>query len=129
MTKALLRAVTLQRMEKIGVVRGFLNTFEIVCKWMRRWRWILEKVSCKSLVIVEFHTSLESEMKAEGESLEGVEVLTTTEADDGTRADTIEETRELMLSHKKKGKLVILWSSIPCTGGRPFQYICLKKYG
>ena len=32
-------------------------------------------------------------MKAEGERLEGVEVLTITEADDGTRTHTIEETR------------------------------------
>ena len=66
-------------------------------------------------------------MKAEGERLEGVEVLMIAEADDGTRTGTIEETRESMLSHKKKGKLVVLWSSIPCAGGCPFQYICLKK--
>ena len=66
MTKALSRAVTLQHMEKIGVVRGFLNTFDIPYDWIGRWCWILEKVSCKSLVIVEFCTSPESEMKAEG---------------------------------------------------------------
>ena len=30
--------------------------------------------------------------------------------------------------NRKKGQLVVLWSSIPCTGGCPFQYICLKKY-
>ena len=77
----------LQRMEKIGVVRGFLNTIEIPYGWIGRWCWILEKVSCKSLVIVEFCTSPESEMKAEGERFEGVEILTTTEADDGTRTD------------------------------------------
>ena len=106
--KALSRTVTLQRMEKIGVVRGFLNTLEIPYDWIGRWCWILEKVSCKSLVIVEFCASPKSEMKAEGERLEGVEVLTITEADDGTRTDTIEETREAMLSHKKNGKLVVL---------------------
>ena len=117
----------LQRMEKIGVVRGFLNTIEIPYGWIGRWCWILEKVSCKSLVIVEFCTSPESEMKAEGERLEGVEVLTITEADDGTRTDTIEETRESMLNHRRKGKLVVLWSSFPCAGGCPFQY-SLKKY-
>ena len=38
--------------------------------------------------------------------MEGVEVLTITEADDGTRMDTIDETRESMLSHKRKGKLL-----------------------
>ena len=86
-----------------------------------RWCWILEKVSCKSLVIVEFCASPESKVKARGERLEGVEVLTITEADDGTRTDTIEEMRESMF--------VVLWSSIPCTGGCPFQYICLKKHG
>ena len=34
MTKALSRAVTLQRVEKIGVVRGFLNTIEIAYDWI-----------------------------------------------------------------------------------------------
>ena len=119
MTKALSRAVTLQR-------------FEIPYDWIGRWCWILEKVSCKNsknLVIVKFCTSPESEMKAEGERLEGVEVLTITEVDDRTRTDTIEEMRESMLSHKKKGQFVVLWSSILCTGGCLFQYVCLKKYG
>ena len=110
MTKALSRAVTLRRVEKIGVVRGFLNTFEIPYDWIGRWCWILEKVSCTSLVIVEFCASPESEMKAEGERLEGVEVLTSTEADDGTRTDTTEETREAVLIHKKKAYLMVVVS-------------------
>ena len=38
MTEALSRAVTLQRMEKIGVGRGFLNTFDIPCDWIGRFR-------------------------------------------------------------------------------------------
>ena len=39
----------------------------------------------------------------------------------------MEETREATLSHKKKGKLVVLWSSIPSAGGCLFQCFCLKK--
>ena len=49
-------------------------------------------VSCRVLQLSSC-TLPESEMKAEGERLEGVEVLTITEADDGTRTHTIEETR------------------------------------
>ena len=55
-------------------------------------------------------------MKEVGSRTEGVEVLTVTEADDGTRSDMIESVREQMISHRKRGKLVVLWSSIPCTG-------------
>ena len=57
MPKALSRAVTLQRVEKMGVVRGFLNTFDIPYDWIGRWCWILETVSCKSLLTVEFCAS------------------------------------------------------------------------
>ena len=103
-----------ERMEKIGVVRGFLNTFDIPYDWIGRWCWILEKVSCKSLVVVEFCTSPESEMKAEGERLEGVGVLTITEADDGTCADPIEETRESMLNHKEKGQPCLALRCLRC---------------
>ena len=129
MTKALSRAVTLQHMETIGVVRAFLISFEVPYDWIGRWLWVMDKVTCTEILIVEFCTSPESEMKEVGSSTEGVEVLTVTEADDGTRSDTIESIREQMISHRKRGKLVVLWSSIPCTGGCPFQYICIKKFG
>ena len=129
MTKALSRAVTLQHMETIGVVRAFLISFEVPYDWIGRWLWVMDKVTCTEILIVEFCTSPESEMKEIGSRTEGVEVLTVTEADDGTRSDTIESIREQMISHRKRGKLVVLWSSIPCTGGCPFQYICIKKFG
>ena len=129
MTKALSRAVTLQHMETIGVVRAFLISFEVPYDWIGRWLWVMDKVTCTEILIVEFCTSPESEMKEVGSRTEGVEVLTVTEADDGTRSDTIESIREQMISHRKRGKLVVLWSSIPCTGGCPFQYICIKKFG
>ena len=129
MTKALSRAVTLQHMETIGVVRTFLISFEVPYDWIGRWLWVMDKVTCTEILIVEFCTSPESEMKEVGNRTEGVEVLTVTEADDGTRSDTIESVREQMISHRKRGKLVVLWSSIPCTGGCPFQYICIKKFG
>ena len=129
MTKALSRAVTLQHMETIGVVRAFLVSFEVPYDWIGRWLWVMDKVTCTEILIVEFCTSPESEMKEVGSRTEGVEVLTVTEADDGTRSDTIESIREQMISHRKRGKLVVLWSSIPCTGGCPFQYICIKKFG
>ena len=129
MTKALSRAVTLQHMETIGVVRAFLISFEVPYDWIGRWLWVMDKVTCTEILIVEFCTSPESEMKEVGSRTEGVEVLTVTEADDGTRSDTIESVREQMISHRKRGKLVVLWSSIPCTGGCPFQYICSKKFG
>ena len=89
----------------------------------------MDKVTCTEILIVEFCASPESEMKEVGNRTEGVEILTITEADDGTQSDTIESVREQMVSHRKKGKLVVLWSSIPCTGGCPFQYICIKKFG
>ena len=85
----------------------------------------MDKVTCTEILIVEFCTSPESEMKEVGNRTEGVEVLTITEADDGTRSDTIESVREQMVRHRKKRKLIVLWSSIPCTGGCPFQYICI----
>ena len=129
MTKALSRAVTLQHMETIGVVRAFLISFEVPYDWIGRWLWVMDKVTCTEILIVEFCTSPESEMKEVGSRTEGVEVLTVTEADDGTRSDTIESVREQMISHRKRGKLVVLWSSTPCTGGCPFQYICIKKFG
>ena len=129
MTKALSRAVTLQHMETIGVVRAFLISFEVPYDWIGRRLWVMDKVTCTEILIVEFCTSPESEMKEIGSRTEGVEVLTVTEADDGTRSDTIESIREQMISHRKRGKLVVLWSSIPCTGGCPFQYICIKKFG
>ena len=81
----------------------------------------MDEVTCTEILIVEFCTSPESEMKEVGNRNEGVEILTITEADDGTRSDTIESIREQMVSHRRKGKLVVLWSSIPCTGGCPFQ--------
>ena len=59
----------------------------------------LDKVTCTEILMVEFCTSPESEMKEVG-----VEVLTVTEADDGTRSDTIESVREQMMSHRKRGK-------------------------
>ena len=37
MTKALSRAVTLQHMETIGVVRAFLISFEVPYDWIGRW--------------------------------------------------------------------------------------------
>ena len=57
----------------------------------------MDKVTCTEILIVEFCTSPESEMKEVGSRTEGVEVLTVTEADDGTRSDTIESVREQML--------------------------------
>ena len=92
--------------------------------------WVMDKVTCTEILIVEFCTSPESEMKEVGSRTEGVEVLTVTEADDGNPIGTqSSQFREQMISHRKRGKLVVLWSSIPCTGGCPFQYICIKKFG
>ena len=62
-------------------------------------------ITCTEILIVEFCTSPESEMKEVGNRTEGVEVLTVTEADDGTRSDTVESVREQMVSHRKRGKL------------------------
>ena len=95
-------------METIGVVRAFLISFEAPYDWIGRWLCVMDKVTCTETLIVEFCTSPESEMKEVGSRMEGVEVLTVTEADDGTRSDTIESVREQMMSHRKACCLAVV---------------------
>ena len=67
-------------METIGVIRAFLISFEVPYDWIGRWLWVMDKVTCTEILIVEFCTSPESEMKEVGSRTEGVEVLTVTES-------------------------------------------------
>ena len=117
-------------METIGVVRAFLISFEVPYDWIGRWLWVMDKVTCTEILIVEFCTSPESEMKEVGSRTEGVEVLTVTEADDGTRSDTIESVREQIDEPSgREESLLSCGRQFRVSGGCPFQYICIKKFG
>ena len=92
----------------------------------------LERLSCEldalnyqktRWVVVEFCTSVNSGMRQASKEIEHVCVVCITEDENGLLDETVALVRASIALWVERGIRVLVWSSTPCTGGCPYQYL------
>ena len=85
----------------------------------------LDALNCQKIrwVVVEFCTSVNSGMRQASKEIEHVCVVCITEDENGLLDETIALVRSSIALWVERGIRVLVWSSTPCTGGCPYQYL------
>ena len=80
-------------------------------------------------VVVEFCTSVDSNMRQAAQCVPGVEVICITEEENGLQDETIALVRSAIVRYIEYGVRVLVWSSTLCTGGCLYQNLHRNKPG